>query len=230
MWVCSNCGHSNSDNKNHCKYCNFQREGSYKKPVSIIIPIMMTIALVTVVSGFWLSSHLTSGTEDLDRPEVQLSVTFTQEPAETFPGILPVKETPNPTPIATIQPASSSKPVPTPLPRETDWPVATPIVSPIQTPSRHDLDSIGSKIDYPSEDGYLKSYRFASIKAPKAGWSVYGFKHLLREDNAKDPDYNIVDGTRVVVISSQVYGLVCCILKNEGYACWINEKYIAYQD
>ena len=57
MWVCNNCGHTNGDNANHCKYCNAQKHVERKKHVSIIIPIIMNVALILIVFSFWVHEY-----------------------------------------------------------------------------------------------------------------------------------------------------------------------------
>lgn len=234
MWVCNNCGHTNGDNANHCKYCNAQKHVERKKHVSIIIPIIMNVALILIVFSFWVHEYRDNQIDNpVSTPLVdkldQLLVSESSRPSlnqvETIPPTASsVSLTPNGTTVPSIEVKVTTTPKPTSPPK----PITSP--TPVPFPSRDDLDKIGSKIDYPAENNFLKEYRYATIKAPRSGWSVYGFKHLLREDNATNPDYNIEDGTRVTVLSSNVYGFVCCILEHKNIACWINEKYVAYQN
>ena len=234
MWVCNNCGHTNGDNANHCKYCNAQKNSEHNKHLSVKIPVLMTVALILVVSSFWVHEKTNN---ILPAPLVSSSYTemgqdLVPESLDPSPGLSEVAKstvTPEPTPsLAIASPVPSLAVIATTTPKPTKSPTPTPVPTIEPTPSRNDLDRIGSKIDYPSESNFLKKYRYATIKAPRSGWSVYGFKHLLREDNATNPDYNIEDGTRVTVLSSNVYGFVCCILEHKNIACWINEKYVDY--
>ena len=219
MWACKKCGYSNYENSNFCQHCGRKRYGKSKDEFNPKTAIILACSFLFVVVILWKPVHLfIKHGNHISLPNIPTPV----------PAVL----TNTPLPSATAKPNYTASPITTTsqpteiLITATPVSMATPIPTPITTPSRKDLDDLGSKIDYPAIEQFLRNYRYAEIRAPRSGWSVYGYKHLLREDNASNPDYNIQDGTPVTVISTKVYGFVCCIIESRGIACWINADYV----
>ena len=94
------------------------------------------------------------------------------------------------------------------------------VASAANGPSAQDLKDINSGIEYPRDNEYFDTYRYATIKAP-GGHSVYAYGSADRMGSR----YTAADGDRVLLLAERK-GVTCCIVLSQNKGRWINSDYL----
>lgn len=90
----------------------------------------------------------------------------------------------------------------------------------VEKPGPWDLTAIGSQIEYPKGNEYLREYQYATVRAPH-GHSVYGYGSADRLGSY----YTVLDGETVKIVAER-NGYSCCVILSTKRARWINSKYL----
>ena len=226
MWVCDKCKYVNSENYNFCnrcgspkaqekpsgktwictkcktenwnndQYCKSCRTPRNAKAEPSRNKNIILYGIIAALAVLVIALLVSSGSKS---------------PASSTPTVI---YTSAPAPVYTQAPA----PVYTPAP------VIEATPEPEPGPGPHDLEAIGSRIEYPAIADYFDVYYTATVTAE--GW--YTVPAYINADTSSK-SFNVIVGEQVTVLAERPNrGLTCIIVPYLGRAGWIDSDYLVF--
>ena len=217
MWICKNCGVSNSDNSNYCGNCGQSRKSQYpeentaktaqketntKSPAIVrnILIAAVTVVVAVIILALYQSNH----SHSINSPSTQTEQADTENTESINYTQVIVTEVP--TTAATVAPAATSAPTDQPITiDEASEAVLIPTLEDLQailnSTTHRTVSKTGAKLTLPSEKDMLANPFQAVITTEKpSGKSIY----VMPKPAAGNGDIGtIAKGTTVWILAER---------------------------